>query len=98
MCLCGHCSQYPSRVTRCCVCVYAHASGRFYLGRVNIVQHYYGCAVVVQHQSPEILHSVWQRVLGHYESRRLLVTLQDREGNKGIKTTIREAVASLHTV
>lgn len=47
------------------VCVYV--SGRVYLGWVDVVEHHYGCAVVIQHQSPEVLHCVWQRVLGHYE-------------------------------
>lgn len=65
-----------------CVNVCAHVSGRVYLGWVNIVEHYYGSAVVVQHQSPEVLYCVWQRVLGHYESRRLLVTLEEREQNR----------------
>lgn len=64
-----------------CVRVYAHVSGRVYLCWVDVVEHHYGCAVVVQHQSPEILDCVWQRVLGHYERRRLLVALED-EGRK----------------
>lgn len=66
-----------------CECVCAHVSGRVYLGRVNVVEHYYGCAVVVQHQSPEVLYCVWQRVLGHNECRRLLVTLEEKRETKG---------------
>ncbi len=75
-----------------CVCVFAHVSGRVYLGWVNVIEHYYGCAVVVQHQSPEILHRVWQRVLGHYECRRLLVTLEKREENRRRKRKVWKAV------
>lgn len=55
--------------------VCAHVSGRVYLGGIHVVEHHYGSAVVVQHQSPEVLYRVWQRVLGHYECGRLLVTL-----------------------
>lgn len=66
---------------RVCVSVYAHVSDRVYLCWVDVVEHHDGCAVVVQHQSPEILHCVWQRVLGHYECRRLLVALED-EGRR----------------
>lgn len=62
--------------------VCAHVSDRVYLGWVDIVEHYYGSAVVVQHQSPEVLYCVWQGVLGHYECRGLLVTLEEREENK----------------
>lgn len=64
------------------MCVCARVSGRVYLGWVYIVEHYYGGAVIVQHQSPEVLHCVWQWVLGHYECRRLLVTLEEREENR----------------
>lgn len=82
----------PPGIVLCiaCVCVCLCISGRVYLGWVNVVEHYYGRAVVVQHQSPEILHRVWQRVLGHYERRRLLVTLQEREGTRGIKRQVGE--------
>lgn len=65
-----------------CVCVCAHVSGRVYLGWIDVVEHHYGCAVVVQHQSPEVLYCVWKRVLGHYECRRLLVTLKKRKETK----------------
>ena len=59
-----------------CSSVCAHESGRVCLGRVDVVEHHYGSAVVVQHQPPEVLHRVRQRVLGHDESGGLLVALE----------------------
>lgn len=53
--------------------------GRVYLGRVDVVQHHDGGAVVVQNQPPEVLHRVGERVLGHDERGRLLVALQERD-------------------
>lgn len=66
------------------VCVHTHVSGRVYLGWINVVQHHYGCAVVVQNQPPEILYSVRKWVLGHDECGRLLVALQERDWKRGM--------------
>lgn len=47
-----------------------------HLGRIHIVEHNYRCAVIIQDQSPEIFDSVWQRMLGDYKRRWLLIALQ----------------------
>lgn len=47
-----------------------------HLCRVNVVEHDNGGAVVVEHQAPEVLDCVGQRMLGNDEGRRLLVALQ----------------------
>lgn len=47
-----------------------------HLGRIHIIEHNDGCAVIIQDQSPKVFHCVWQRMLGDYKSWRLLIALQ----------------------
>lgn len=55
------------------LCVYVWLR---HLCRVDVVEHDDGGAVVVEHQAPEVLDRVGQRMLGYDEGRRLLVALQ----------------------
>lgn len=72
---------------------WAHGLG--YLCWVHVVEHHYGCAVVVQHQPPKVLHCVWQRVLGHYERRRLLVTLEEQKQRRKSEISKNDTAVSL---
>ncbi len=42
---------------------------------IDVVQHHYRRAVIVQRQPPEVFDGVGQRMLGNDERRRLLVAL-----------------------
>lgn len=54
-----------------------HPNRRTHLSGIHVVQHDDRRAVIVQNQSPKILHCVRQRMLGNDERRRLLVALSD---------------------
>lgn len=63
--------QYLFTCVPVCTCVCC-----VYLRRIDIIQHDDGRAVVVEDQTPKVLHCVRQRMLGNNEGWRLLVALQ----------------------
>lgn len=73
----------------CDTFVRALESGPAYLSWVHIIEHYYGCAVVIQHQPPEVLYCIWERVLGHNECRGLLVTLEESRKKQSPRTKMK---------